>query len=48
MTKICIIDYKMGNLFSIKRGLQRANAEVDIIEEPINKFDPTETLSFIV
>ncbi|MHA1310295.1 MAG: imidazole glycerol phosphate synthase subunit HisH [Candidatus Helarchaeota archaeon] len=39
MTKICIIDYKMGNLFSIKRGLQRANAEVDIIEEPTNKFD---------
>ena len=39
MVKIIIIDYKMGNLFSISKGLERAGADVSIISEKINEFD---------
>jgi glutamine amidotransferase len=39
MVDICIIDYKMGNLYSITRGLEKAGANVEIIEEPIKEFN---------
>ncbi|MHA1229740.1 MAG: imidazole glycerol phosphate synthase subunit HisH [Candidatus Helarchaeota archaeon] len=39
MVDICIIDYKMGNLYSIKKGLERAGSNVEIIDTPTEKFD---------
>ncbi|MHA1271461.1 MAG: imidazole glycerol phosphate synthase subunit HisH [Candidatus Helarchaeota archaeon] len=39
MVDICIIDYKMGNLYSIKRGLERAGGKIEIINSPIDHFN---------
>lgn len=39
MVNIDIIDYEMGNLYSINKGLEKAGGNVNIISKPIENFD---------
>ena len=39
MVKICIIDYKMGNLYSISKGLEKAGGNIEIIGDPGDNLD---------
>ena len=39
MIEINIIDYKMGNLHSISKGLEKVGATVKVIENPVKSFD---------
>ncbi|MBD3229385.1 MAG: imidazole glycerol phosphate synthase subunit HisH [Candidatus Lokiarchaeota archaeon] len=39
MVNINIIDYKMGNLYSITKGLEKAGGKITIINEPVDRFD---------